>query len=122
MTGYYRTSVFEFPGCRLTSEGPVLPQVIAEDCGLKAVVVSNLPAYFREGHSRIRHYAIDVSLRAGVERVYNKQTGQQTPPQGRMFVVIERHARVAGKLTTREPKEHRDRIAQWWTGKVDFRS
>ena len=94
VTGYYRTSVFEFPGCRLTSEGPLLPQVIAEDGGLKAVVVSNLPAYFREGHSRIRHYAIDVSLRAGVERVYNKQTGLQTPPQGRMFVVIEQHARV----------------------------
>ena len=92
VTGYYRTSVFEFPGCHLISKGPIRPQLITESPGLKAVIVSNLPAYFQKGNPKPRHYAIDTSLRAGIECAYRKQTGPHT--SRRMFVVIEQDARV----------------------------
>ena len=92
VTGYYRTSVFEFPGCHLTSKGPIRPQLITESPGLKAVIVSNLPAYFQKENPKPRHYAIDTSLRAGIECAYRKQTGPHT--SRRMFVVIEQDARV----------------------------
>ena len=92
MTGYYRTSVFEFPGCHLTSKGPIRPQLITESPGLKAAIVSDLLAYFQKRDPRTRHYAIDTSLRAGIECAYRKQTGPHT--SRRMFVVIEQDARV----------------------------
>ena len=91
---YCRTFIFEFPGSQLTSDGPVAPQLITECENLKAVVVSDLPAYFQDGHSEFPHYAIDISLRHGVERVYRKEAEQRTPPQRPLFVVIEQYETV----------------------------
>ena len=92
--GHYRTFVFEFPGSQLTSEEPVAPQLIADCESLRAAVVSNLPAYFREGHSKFQHYGIDVSLRDGVDRVFRGEEERQTPPHRPLFVVIERYENV----------------------------
>ena len=91
---YCRTFIFEFPGSQLTSDEPVAPQLITKCESLKAVVVSDLPAYFQDGHSEFPHYAIDISLRHGVERVYRKEAEQRTPPQRPMFVVIEQYETV----------------------------
>lgn len=92
--GYCQTFIFEFPGSRMTSEDSVTPQLIAESKNLKAVVVSDLPAYFLDGHSKFPHYAIDVSLRAGVKRTYDKETEHLKHPQRPMFVVIELYETV----------------------------
>ncbi len=91
---YCRTFIFEFPGSQLTSDEPVAPQLITECESLKAVVVSDLPAYFQDGHSEFPHYAIDISLRHGVERAYSIEVEQWTPPQRPMFVVIEQYEAV----------------------------
>ena len=91
---YCRTFIFEFPGSQLTSDEPIAPQLITKCESLKAVVVSDLPAYFQDGHSEFPHYAIDISLRHGVERVYRKEAEQRTPPQRPMFVVIEQYEAV----------------------------
>jgi len=95
VTGHFQTSVFEFPGCRLTSERPIAPQTIAKHSELTAAIVSNLPAYFQKGYAGTSHYAIDVSLRAAVERVYRKESAQNRPTPARLFVVIEQEARVS---------------------------
>ena len=95
VTGYLQTSVFEFPGCRLTSERPIAPQTIAKRSGLTAAIVSNLPAYFQKGYASTSHYAIDVSLRAAVERAYRKESAPSPPTPAKMFVVIEQEARVS---------------------------
>ena len=92
--GYCRTFIFEFPGSRLTSDDPVAPQTITECESLKAVVVSDLPAYFQDGHSKFQHYAIDVSLRDGVGRTYYKEVEQRQPPKWPLFMVIEQYETV----------------------------
>lgn len=95
VTGYCRTLVFEFPGSCLIPDGPVRPQVISERAGFKATVVSNLPAYFQQGHSRFPHYGIDVSLRDGVDRVYRKEAEQWNGSRTPMFLLIEQYEDVA---------------------------
>ncbi len=60
-----RTTVFEYPGCHMSTEDPVPQLVIAEDEAFRAAVVSDLPAYFQQ--DVFPHYAIDVSLRDGVD-------------------------------------------------------
>ena len=86
--------IFEFPGSQLTSVELVAPQLIAECECIKAVVVSDLPACFQDGHSEFPRYVIDISLRHGVERAYRKEMEQQTLPQRPMFVVIEQYETV----------------------------
>ena len=92
--GYCRTFIFEFPRSQLVSEEPIAPHLITESENLKAVVASDLPAYFQDGHSKFPHYAIDVSLRAGVEGTYEKEIKQRKSPQQPMFVVIEQYETV----------------------------
>lgn len=94
VTGYCRTSVFEFPGSYLTSEEPVRHQVISERSGFKATVVSDLPAYFHQGHSKLPHYAIDVSLRDGVHRVYRREVEQRNRSGMPMFLLVEQYEDV----------------------------
>ena len=94
VTHYCRTSVFEFPGCHLISQEPVLHQVICESESFKAAVVSDLNDYFKQGHSAFSHFAIDVSLRDGVDRVYSREVRQNKAPKVPMFLVIEQHEKV----------------------------
>ena len=95
--GCCRTFLYEFPSVYLASEAPVDHQVIYSGEGLKVALVSDLPTYFEQETTPSQHYAIDVSLRAGVRRTYEdafKQSKQQTNPTAPLFLVIEQTAAV----------------------------
>ena len=94
ITHYCRTTVFEYPGCHLASEEPDLHEVICEDEAFRAAVVSDLTAYFQESCSEFPHYAIDVSLRDGVDRIYSKEVSQQKATNVPIFLVIEQYESV----------------------------
>ena len=91
ITHYCRTTVFEFPGCHMISEGPVPHFVICEDKSFRAAVVSDLLTYFEQGNSKFPHYAIDVSLRDGVDRAYRKELSQSKAPNPPIFLVTEQY-------------------------------
>ena len=95
ITGYCRTSVFEYPGSYVAEH--VDHQIVCSHGGLKAVIVSDLPAYFEEQLAESQHYSIDVSLRTGVQDTYEKaveQTNRQDHPKVPLFLVIEEYADV----------------------------
>ena len=94
ITHYCRTTIFKYPGCHLTSEDQDLYEMIYEDETFKAAVVSDLPAYFQEGRSEFDHYAIDVSLRDGVDRVCHKEVGPQKNPNVPIFLVAEQYESI----------------------------
>ena len=97
ITGYCRTFVFRFPGAYLVAEEPVDPQLIYSHGGLKASIVSDLPAYFEQNPAASLHYSIAVILRASVRSIYEKsveQANQQSHPQVPLFVVIEEYVKV----------------------------
>ncbi len=94
ITHYCRTIVFDYPGCHLISEEQDLHEVIYENETFKAAVVSDLTAYFQEGRSRFPHYAIDVSLRDGVDRVYVKEVSQRKSPNMPIFLVVEQYESI----------------------------
>lgn len=99
ITGYCRTSVFNFPGSYLVADEPVGHQIIYSRDGLKASIVSDLPAYFEQEPAESLHHSIDVSLRAGVHSTYEKAVEQANRRQPRsevpLFVVIEEYAEVS---------------------------
>lgn len=97
ITGYCRTFVFRFPGSYLVADEPVGHQVIYSRSGLKAAIVSDLPAYFEQDPAESLHYSIDVSLRAGVHSTYGEtleQANRQSHPEVPLFIVIEEYAEV----------------------------
>ena len=97
ITGYCRTFLYEFPGVSLTSEKPADQQIIYSDDELKVALVSDLPAYFERVPAPSQHYAVDVSLRASVSRVYKeaiKQSTERDSPEVPLFLVIEETAAV----------------------------
>ena len=97
ITGHCRTFVFKFPGAYLVAEEPIDHQVIYLHDGLKAAIVSDLPAYFEREPAESLHYSIGVALRAGVRSIYEKaveQSNRQSPPEVPLFVVIEEYAEV----------------------------
>ena len=103
ITGYCRTFVFKFPGSYLVAEEPVDHQVIYSRGGLKAAIVSDLPAYFEQESAESLHYSITVSLRASVRSIYEKaveqsnrnwQSHPEVSPEVPLFVVIEEYAEV----------------------------
>ena len=97
ITGYCRTFVFKFPGSCPVAEEPVEHQVIYSQDGLKASIVSDLPAYFEQDPDESLHYSIDVSLRTNVRSIYEKaveQANQRPDPEVPLFVVIEQYAEV----------------------------
>ena len=97
ITGYCRTFVFKFPGSYLVTEEPVDHQVIYSHGGLKASIVSDLPAYFEQEPAESLHHSIDVSLRANVRNIYEKaleQSSRQPHPEVPLFVVIEEYVEV----------------------------
>ena len=100
ITGYCRTFVFKFPSSYLVTEEPVAHQVIYARGGLKAAIVSDLPAYFEQESAESLHYSISVSLRASVRSIYEKAVEQssrnwQSHPEVPLFVVIEEYAEVS---------------------------
>ena len=94
ITNYCRTTVFEFPGCHVTSEEPVPHLLIYENEAFRATIVSDLLAYFEQNNSKFPHYAIDVSLRDGVHRAYRKELSQGKAPKPPMFLVTEQYEGV----------------------------
>ena len=72
ITGHCQTSVYKFPGSYLITNGPMEYQIIYSQNDFKAAIVSNLPAYFEQKPEKSIHYAIDVSLRAGIHSTYQK--------------------------------------------------
>lgn len=97
ITGHCRTFVFRFPGAYLVAEEPVDHKVVYSRGGLKAAIVSNLPAYFERDPAESLHYSIDVPLRASVSNIYEKaveQANQQSPSEVPLFVVIEEYTEV----------------------------
>ena len=76
---------------------PVDHQIIHSRDDFKVTLASDLPAYFEQQTAPSQHYAIDVSLRAGVRRTCEKaikQSRQQTNPTPPLFLVIEQTAAV----------------------------
>ena len=97
ITGYCRTFLYDFPSAYLASEKPVDHQIIYSSEDLKVALVSDLPAYFEQQPAPSQHYVVDVSLRAGVRRVYEKaieQSRKQANPTPPLFLVIEQTAAV----------------------------
>ena len=95
ITGHCRTSIFKYPGSRLVE--PADHQIVYLRDSLRAAIVSDLPAYFEQNPADSLHYSIDVSLRAGVRKIYKKaveQVNQQTPPKVSLFLVVEEHTQV----------------------------
>ena len=98
ITGYYRTFLFEFPASDLITEEPVDHQIIYSHDRLNVTIVSDLPAYFGQESPESQHYSIDVSLRAGVQRVYDhaiKQSNQRTHPTVPLFLVIQEYSKIS---------------------------
>lgn len=97
ITGHCRTFVYKFPSADIASQVPVVHQMIYSDDDLNAAIVSDLPAYFEYAPAPSRHYAINVSLRANVSRIYEdaiKQSGKKTDQDAPLFLVIEETAEV----------------------------
>ena len=97
VTEYYRTFLYKYPGAYLVSEAPMDHQVIYSREGLKVAFVSDLPAYFEQGPSLSQHYAIDMSLRAGIHSVYEdavKESRKKANPDTPLFLVIEQSSAV----------------------------
>ena len=97
ITRYCRTFLYDFPSAYLVSEKIVEHKIIYSHEGLKVVLVSDLPAYFKQGYSPSQHYAIDVSLRAGVHSVYEnaiKKSRKKANLHAPLFLVIEQNASV----------------------------
>ena len=92
ITHYCRTTVFKYPGCHMSTEDPVPQLVISEDEAFRAAVVSDLPAYFQQ--DVFPHYAIDVSLRDGVDQVYRKVLSQSKSPNPPIFLVTEEYETI----------------------------
>ena len=88
ITGHHQTFIFELPGCYLVAEGTVGAHVIYSADGFTAAVVSDLLAYFEHGGTTSTHYALDVSLREEVARVYEQERLQQSDPQVPIFVFV----------------------------------
>ena len=101
ITGHCRTYLFEFPGCQLFSEEHINHQIIYSHDGLKVAIVSDLPSYFEHEPAISQHYSIDVSLRAGVSRIYEdalKQSKERTEPSLPLFLVIEEYSEVSATV------------------------
>ena len=99
ITGYCRTSIFQYPGAYLVDA--VDHQVVYSHGDLKAAIVSDLPAYFERHSDESLHYSIDVSLRARVLSTYEKafeQAKLQTHPHVPLFIVIGKCTEVAPKV------------------------
>ena len=94
ITGHHQTFIFELPGCYLVAEGTVGAHVIYSADGFTAAVVSDLLAYFEHGGTTSTHYALDVSLREEVARVYEQERLQQSDPQVPIFLVVEQQEQV----------------------------
>ncbi len=95
ITGYCRTSIFDFPGSYLVER--VNPQRIYSDGDLTAAIVSDLPVYFGEKPADSPHYAIDVSLRAHVRGTYNEAVEETSSGPQRtlpLFLVVQEHREV----------------------------
>ena len=96
ITRHCRTSIFQFPTAY--SKEPVASQIVYAQGGLRAAIVSDLPAYFEETPPSWPHYSIDVSLRAGVASTYEsalQQAGRQTHPHVPLFVAVDECERVS---------------------------
>lgn len=105
ITGHCRTFVFEFPGSYLVAEKPVDHQAIYSSDGLKASIVSDLPAYFEQEPATSPHYSIDVSLCSGIHSTYEKaveQSDRRKPQlQAPLFLVIEEYAEISPTVLNR---------------------
>ncbi len=91
---YCRTSVYAFPGCHLTSSATDVLEVIYETRSFRAVVISDLPAYFKRGRTKFPHYGMDVSLRDGIDRAYEKKRGRRPQSSRAFFLLIEEYEKV----------------------------
>ena len=92
ITHYCRTTVFEYPGCHLSTAAPVPPLMIADDEAFRAAVVSDLPAYFQQ--DVFPHYVVDVSLRDGVDHVYRNVLIRSKSPNPPIFLVTEEYKTI----------------------------
>lgn len=95
ITGYCRTSLFRYPGVYLKEA--VEHHILYSDASSKAAIVSDLADYFERPSGVSLHYSIDVSLRDGVRRTYQRaveQAKQRANPDAPLFVAIEEYADV----------------------------
>ena len=91
MTGHYRTFLFKYPGCHLSSDSPDVLHVICETETLKATIVANPVAYFEKGFALFPHYKIDAELREGVAREFEARSSGSDQTTFPLFLVIEQY-------------------------------
>ena len=91
ITKFCRTTVFEFPGCQLISQNSVSHHVICDSKAFRAIVVSDLEAYYRNGYTTSPHYEIDASLRDGVAHIHSKARGNAHESKVQLFLVTEQY-------------------------------
>lgn len=86
--GHCRTHVFELPKADLQADAPLQPTVVVERHGARAVIVSDLPGYFREA-SPFRHYGICCALRSKIDDALSKRQQGSGADRFPLFVVVE---------------------------------
>lgn len=91
LVGHCRTFVFEFPGSHLVVEEPVGYQIIYSEGSRRAAITFDLPAYFGKEPADSVHHDIDVSLRAGIRKTYEK-TLNPDGTSNKLFLVIEEYS------------------------------
>ena len=87
VTGYYRTSIFEYPA---SYSGKEVAHTVYSADGVTAAIVSDLPRYFERSGSL--HYSIDVSVgfRANeVHRIALEQANDRRNTTVPLFLVVE---------------------------------
>jgi len=93
ITHYCRTTVFEYPGCRMVTDNPVPYLMLCANEAFRAALVLDLPIYFQCEGSVFPHYGIDISLRDGIDRVWRKMRSQKNGPHLPIFLVTEQYER-----------------------------
>ena len=89
LTAHYRTFVFAFPRAFLIDSEAVAPNVLYNSGGLRASIVSDLPAFFENAPADSLHYSIDVSLPVGIRETYDNALKQHQDKDDRFFLIIE---------------------------------
>ena len=89
LTAHCRTFVFDFPRAFLTASEAVAPNVLYNSGGLRASIVSDLPAFFENAPADSLHYSIDVSLPVGIRETYDNALKQHKGKDDRFFLIIE---------------------------------
>ena len=114
LTAHCRTFVFDFPRAFLTASEAVAPNVLYNSGGLRASIVSDLPAFFENAPADSLHYSIDVSLPVGIRETYDNALKQHKGKDDRFFSHHRRLCRVCSDSLEYGPVFLDRRGSRWY--------